>query len=547
MKTLLYLLTLMPAILPAITIDSSKADLRFMPHQRVWIADDSRMRLAEKSVRIGWTYADAFKNVRKRLHHARRDYLFATKDQASAVEYMGTCQEFCELYKLTKMILSHGEDSVKVPVLRDGKDSGFTEEVKFCYIKFDNGSRIIAFSSNPNAMLVYGGDVGLDEFAAHPQQDKLWETAQGRITMGYDIGVWSAHKGVDTLFYEFAREARAGRGGWSYYKVTMEDAIDLGYLDMLFARTGKRWTKEEFLEDCRRRARLDDIYEQAYNCNPRGGTMSAVAWSVIELCQKDYTDYERAHLEAKAVKERFGKFTEASKTRREATITSWLANTFPQTLARRARHTLGFDVAASGQGDLGAIYVDEKDGGKQVMRALLTFRTEDWHFIETAARWFMGRTTDVTGCGDETGLGRQICWTLAQAFPNRFTPVNFSGEKHDMGFELISAMATDEKHWPAKEQDIAMDYFALRKEFQGGRWRFSEGPNVLNSESHCDIAWAGALSRKAAGGTGPFAWSPAGSSTRGTLDSFDAGEFNEASQTRGLGRILKAAGRRIFG
>jgi hypothetical protein len=48
------------------------------------------MRLAEKSVRIGWTFADAFKNVRQRLVHKKRDYLFATKDQASAVEYMKT-------------------------------------------------------------------------------------------------------------------------------------------------------------------------------------------------------------------------------------------------------------------------------------------------------------------------------------------------------------------------------------------------------------------------------------------------------------------------
>mgnify|MGYP000692483800 CR=1 FL=1 len=35
-------------------------------------------------------------------------------------------------------------------------------------LTFGNGSRIIAFSANPQAMAVYGGDVGLDEFAKHP-------------------------------------------------------------------------------------------------------------------------------------------------------------------------------------------------------------------------------------------------------------------------------------------------------------------------------------------------------------------------------------------
>src|SRR5881628_2966383 len=58
-------------------------------------------------------------------------------------------------------------------------------------------------------MSVYGGDVGLDEFAKHPNAELLWETAQGRVTWGYDMAVWSSHDGEDTLFNEFVQEARA--------------------------------------------------------------------------------------------------------------------------------------------------------------------------------------------------------------------------------------------------------------------------------------------------------------------------------------------------
>jgi phage FluMu gp28-like protein len=155
----------MPAILPAIGIDSdAKLSRHFLPHQVTWIMDESRLRLAEKSVRVGWTWADGFKNVRKRLQHKNRDYLFATKDLPSAVEYMQACKGFCEIYKQTKSILSHGEDSMRV----NGKDEAgkdVVEEVKFAFIKFDTGSRIIAFTSNPYAMAVFGGDVGGDEFA----------------------------------------------------------------------------------------------------------------------------------------------------------------------------------------------------------------------------------------------------------------------------------------------------------------------------------------------------------------------------------------------
>src|SRR6059036_1766695 len=94
----------------------------FMPHQITWIQAEKPIHeqrkqviaLAEKSVRIGWTYADAFKNVRKRLWFKSRDYLFATKDYASALEYLQQCYRFAEVFNLTHTILCRGEDSLQV-------------------------------------------------------------------------------------------------------------------------------------------------------------------------------------------------------------------------------------------------------------------------------------------------------------------------------------------------------------------------------------------------------------------------------------------------
>src|SRR6267378_2230983 len=90
-------------------IDSNEsASQIFLPYQLRWILDDSPLRLAEKSVRIGWTFCDAFKNVRKRLLYPRRDYLFSSKDQTTAIEYVSTCYQFCELFNQTRFVLSHG-------------------------------------------------------------------------------------------------------------------------------------------------------------------------------------------------------------------------------------------------------------------------------------------------------------------------------------------------------------------------------------------------------------------------------------------------------
>ena len=63
--------------LPSKLDSDSRLAKHFLPHQIAWIQAEKAIHkqrkqavaLAEKSVRIGWTYTDAFKNVRKRLHH----------------------------------------------------------------------------------------------------------------------------------------------------------------------------------------------------------------------------------------------------------------------------------------------------------------------------------------------------------------------------------------------------------------------------------------------------------------------------------------------
>ena len=61
----------------------------------------------------------------------------------------------------------------------------------------------------------------------------------------------------------------------------------------------------------------------------------------------------------------------------------------------------------------------------------------------------------------------------------------------------MNQLSVAQKRFPRSHQDIAADYFALRKVFVGHRWIFSEARNEFNPASHCDIAWAGALATHA--------------------------------------------------
>lgn len=487
----------MAAILPSLNLDSpvKKLGKYFLPWQLEWIEDDSRLRLWEKSVRIGATYADIFKNVRKRIIHKNRDYLLCSKDMASAVEYLRQADKQADIFSFGKYILSRGEETETVTgVLPNGEK--FQTEVKFCFLKFENGSRIIAFSSNPMAMAVYGGDVGGDEFAKHENQELLYETMQGRIRMGYDLGLWSAHNGTDTLFYQFAMEARAGKGGWSHHMTTMQDAINGGLVERINEWRGTKFTRDGFLADCKNDARLPEIYEQAYNCNPSGSTSCIVPWNQIQLCIHDY-EIPRVHLEAEQINAAFGAFTPATQTSREAKITDFIASSFKDLIQKPAQYRLGFDVAASGEGDLACIYIDRKEAGRLKQAGLFTCRTDDWNFLQTILWTFLRKVPALKAAGDETGLGRQICWETTKRFAGQFTAVNFASDKHDMGFALMNQLSVAEKIFPKTEPDVAQDFFSLRKIYSGKKWKFTEGRNLLNPSSHCDIAWAGALATKA--------------------------------------------------
>ena len=162
------------------------------------------------------------------------------------------------------------------------------------------------------------------------------------------------------------------------------------------------------------------------------------------------------------------------------------------------RPRLGFDVAASGSGDLAAFYLASAAQSDLWLNGLFTCRTDDWHFLKTVLSTFLRDIPRIQGCGDCSGLGRQICWEAANQFgENKFTPINFASRKSDLGLALMNHLSSAHLRFPRNQPDIAADFFALRKSFTGTKWVFHEGRNTYNRASHCDIAWAGALAAEA--------------------------------------------------
>ena len=55
---------------------------------------------------------------------------------------------------------------------------------------------------------------------------------------------------------------------------------------------------------------------------------------------------------------------------------------------------------------------------------------------------------------------------IQPAFRQPFQTGQFSSKKHDLGFALMNQLASAHKRFPTSEQDIAADFFALRKSYE---------------------------------------------------------------------------------
>lgn len=172
-----------------------------LPYQRRWIADDSALKLGEKSRRIGLTFAECIDVVSSRMDGSRRlDYWYSSADESAAREFAE------EAARLVRGLGQAVEIITDVQIV-DAKDC------KVFRIDFPTGARanrpkLVSMSSNPKTFRSKGGDVGLDEFAFHESPDEMYKAAQPVTTWGGRLRVLSSHRGHRSKFNGFCDMAR---------------------------------------------------------------------------------------------------------------------------------------------------------------------------------------------------------------------------------------------------------------------------------------------------------------------------------------------------
>ncbi|MBR2507410.1 MAG: terminase family protein, partial [Bacilli bacterium] len=122
----------------------------FLPYQERWLNDKSKIKIWEKSRRIGATYVQSYEDVRDCVNKTVPAVWFSSADESAAKEYIDYCEQWVKLFHITAKRL--GE-----VIIDNDKD------IKAFVIQFSNGTKIHALSSNPKGFRSKGGKVVLDE------------------------------------------------------------------------------------------------------------------------------------------------------------------------------------------------------------------------------------------------------------------------------------------------------------------------------------------------------------------------------------------------
>ena len=162
-----------------------------LPYQQAWIADTSQLKIAEKSRRIGLTWAEAADAVLDAMSEGGQNCYYLGYNKDMTVEFIQACAMWAKAFDAAAAEIEEG-------IWEDGD-----KHIQTYIIRFPkSGKRIEALTSRPSNLRGRQGRVILDEAAFHENLDELLKAALALLIWGGCVRVISTHDGEDNPFNE---------------------------------------------------------------------------------------------------------------------------------------------------------------------------------------------------------------------------------------------------------------------------------------------------------------------------------------------------------
>lgn len=435
----------------------------FLPYQQRWLDDKSKIKIWEKSRRIGATYVQSYEDVRDCVNKTVPAVWFSSADESAAKEYIDYCEKWVKLFHTTAKRL--GE------VIIDNE-----KDIKALVIEFSNGTKIHALSSNPKSFRSKGGKVVLDEFAFHNNPEELWKAARPCITWGFPLRILSTHNGQNCLYYKFIDQVQKGKLIWSHHKTPIQLAVSEGLVDKIYQRKTTLQEQEEWMANEKDNCFDEYTWLQEYCCIAVDEASAFLPYDLIATCELD--DILRPLEDLK--------------------------------------HDFYVGVDIGRRKDLTVIWVLEKIENIKYTRLVIELAKMPFHKQEEILHEILSHKLFRRDCQDDTGIGMQMAENAQVKFGKfRVEGVTFTNKvKEDLAYRLRTEFENKTVFIPSRHE-IREDLHSVRKiTTASNNIRFDAD---RSDNGHADRFWALALALHAAdNGSGDIHIS-----TRKRRESFD--------------------------
>jgi phage FluMu gp28-like protein len=416
-----------------------KLPVQLYPYQRAWIDDKSRKKIAKKSRRIGFSWAEGLDNVLQ-AHERKQNFIILSRKGDLAKEYIREC------------VVPHVRTIGLLGDYIEGYLPGTSQTQD--EVSFSNGSRIIALSANPDSARSYEGHVTLDEYGFHRDARAIYVAITPSITRGYSLKIISTTNGQQGTYYDLSKEAglvdgRPYTNRFSAHKVDILQAIAQGCLD----RNGHVLDAAQLRADC-----LDeDMWLQEYMCEFVSTAQQWISPELLEANLSEEAVSDRPHID--------------------------LRNLYA-----------GWDIAR--HKDLSVVWFLERVGDLTITRGIVEFVKEPTPNQSREAVAFMKMCNRM--CVDQSGMGLSIYESLEEKFRGQVEGITFTlANKEIMAVHAKRRMEARKTRIPDTDM-IRNSFRSVKKTVTAtGQARFDAEHDV--KYGHADHWWAYCLAEHAAG------------------------------------------------
>ncbi|MDB5297940.1 MAG: hypothetical protein JWO31_3923 [Phycisphaerales bacterium] len=459
----------------------------FLPYQIRWICDEHPVSVAEKSRRVGWTYASAYRAVSRRLRLGT-DLFYTSADRTAAREFVEDCCRWARAFRAAAD--DRGEDVID--------DAGMTAFV----VRFGNGARVVAGSSRPAFFRGKGGDADADEFAFHERPRDLYKAMQpAALIWGHQLRAWSTHNGDDSFFHQLVKQAGGGGDAAaseartaaaavasaspppaatsatdpagetspmtnqriSGHRVTLLDAVNQGLVERIRGLSAPDLTaRRDFVDEVRASCPDEAAWQEEYLCRPAAEGSALLGYPAIAGCEA--ANLQLCDVEAVAGDAGGGPlYAGFDVGRKQDRSVLWVVERVGDVLWTRCVRVMGDAMFAAQEGLL-----DRLMQGRRVKRL----------------------------CVDSTGIGMMLAERLAGRHGHRVEPVHFTAAvKAELAMPLVRLFQGRLVRVPA-DPAVREDLHKVRRTVTAAHHVRLAAPR--DADGHADRFWALALACHAA-------------------------------------------------